>query len=292
MAHTPGPFSIEQPSKGFAGYIIHGAQTWDELATVLASATDAEDNARLFTAAPDLLAALHAITANTRAENPEAIAAFDLAERAIAKATGTPAGWTHAETSAPDDPTQCQHTRQLCDLEAGTTTCDDCGALMPPKAYESERDSMGAKQQDLRPAIEAVRQGLGKICNVLGNASAPKTPEQLKLIGAAIMAAWEPLQEPLMMAAAADHQPTAAAQAVESFIATEQQDLPLPDLLAAILRRAERAKSYGRIMMTSKDSCIDDVVRLATRALLLANDQAEQERASLVPFKEAMEQRK
>jgi hypothetical protein len=67
--------------------------------------------------------------------------------------------------------------------------------------------------------------------------------------------------------------PTPAAQAVEQHIADAQQDLPLPELLAAILRRAERAKSYGRIMLGTKDGCIDDVIRLAMRALLLANDQ-------------------
>ena len=61
--------------------------------------------------------------------------------------------------------------------------------------------------------------------------------------------------------------------AVERHIAEAQQDLPLPDVLAAILRRAERARSYGKIMTTSKDSCLDDVIRLATRALLLSPDQ-------------------
>jgi hypothetical protein len=159
---------------------------------------------------------LHAITANTRAENPEAIAAFDLAERAIAKATGTPNGWTHAETSAPDDPTQ-QDTSNVRLLTV---------ALLNAIALSAGYDAFSIvdKARKLSAALDA------------------------------------------------DHQPTPAAQAVESFIATEQQDLQLPDILAAILRRAERAKSYGRIMMTSKDSCIDDVVRLATRALLLAND--------------------
>jgi hypothetical protein len=115
-----------------------------------------------------------------------------------------PAGWTHAETSAPDDPTQaCARFDHRYRRVNGCWQCEFCGDPM----------------------------------------------------------------------ANAEQQPTPAAKAVDLFVATEQQDLPLPDLLAAILRRAERAKSYGRIMMTSKDSCIDDVVRLATRALLLANDQ-------------------
>lgn len=66
---------------------------------------------------------------------------------------------------------------------------------------------------------------------------------------------------------------TPAARAVEQHIADAQKDLPLPELLAAILRRAERGRSYGKLMITSKDICLDDVIRLATAALLLANDQ-------------------
>lgn len=41
----------------------------------------------------------------------------------------------------------------------------------------------------------------------------------------------------------------------------------LPDLLAAILRRAERGRSYGKIMVSSKDACLDDVIRLARAAI-------------------------
>lgn len=37
--------------------------------------------------------------------------------------------------------------------------------------------------------------------------------------------------------------------------------------LQAILRRAERGRSYGRLMMSSKDLCLDDVIRLAREGL-------------------------
>lgn len=44
-------------------------------------------------------------------------------------------------------------------------------------------------------------------------------------------------------------------------------DASLQDLLAGILRRAERGKSYGKLMWTSKDVCLDDVIRLARAAI-------------------------
>jgi hypothetical protein len=68
---------------------------------------------------------------------------------------------------------------------------------------------------------------------------------------------------------------TPAMAAIEQHIADAQRDLPLPELLAAILRRAERGRSYGKLMITSKDICLDDVIRLATAALLKANDRHE-----------------
>lgn len=213
MAHTKGPFELRHlglVERDGIGKRVIG--TVDRLAIIArddVASWQQIDNARLFHAAPDLLDALHAMTANTKAETPEAIAAFDLAERAIAKAEPGPRGWTHAETSAPDDPTQL----------ALLAAQDELSRIA-----DSDPESVdGEVMATITAAIEGRRQN--------------------------------------------------AAQAVERHIADAQQDMPLPDLLAAILRRAERARSYGRLMLSTKDSCIDDVIRLATRALLQVNDQ-------------------
>jgi hypothetical protein len=43
--------------------------------------------------------------------------------------------------------------------------------------------------------------------------------------------------------------------------------MTLQERLEAILRRAERGRSYGKLMWTSKDICLDDVISHARAAL-------------------------
>ena len=51
--HTPAPLSIEGPTKGFPGYIIHGGPTWAEVATLAHNGeTNAEADANLMALAP------------------------------------------------------------------------------------------------------------------------------------------------------------------------------------------------------------------------------------------------
>lgn len=42
---------------------------------------------------------------------------------------------------------------------------------------------------------------------------------------------------------------------------------PLAYLIERAIARAERARSYGKLMVSSKDTCIDDVLRLLRAAL-------------------------
>jgi len=59
---TPGPWTLEEPSKGFDGYIIHGGPTWAELATVRANGeTDHVADAHLIAEAPAMVEALRRI---------------------------------------------------------------------------------------------------------------------------------------------------------------------------------------------------------------------------------------
>lgn len=111
------------------------------------------------------------------------------------------------------------------------------------------------------------------------------TPEALQTIKDNIRAAIAQATAPAGWTHAETHAPDDPTQADnEAADVVWHTALPLPELLAAILRRAERAKSYGKVMLSSKDLCIDDVIRLTTRALLLANDAAAKERESLEPF--------
>ena len=71
-AHTPGPWSVERPSKGFDGYIIHGGPTGAELATLVPNGeTDPAADARLIAAAPtmkiELLGGIDAVNRLTEA---------------------------------------------------------------------------------------------------------------------------------------------------------------------------------------------------------------------------------
>ena len=111
-------------------------------------------------------------------------------------------------------------------------------------------------------AISLARNAAAKATGTPAETSAPDDPTQHN----AVTADSKPALCPHC------YQPTPAAQAIERHIADAQQDMPLPDLLAAILRRAERARSYGRLMLSTKDNCLDDVIRLAERALLQVND--------------------
>lgn len=93
--HTPGPWTIEAPSKGSIVPIIHGAD-YSEVASVFAD--EGEDqrnaNARLIAAAPELLAFAERVTATKvlAADNDALLKGWmDMiaaARAAIAKARG------------------------------------------------------------------------------------------------------------------------------------------------------------------------------------------------------------
>lgn len=55
--HTPGPWYIEEPSKGTPCHIVYGGPTNAEVASVFSGEADQKSNARLIAAAPELLAA-------------------------------------------------------------------------------------------------------------------------------------------------------------------------------------------------------------------------------------------
>lgn len=84
--HTPGPWHVEQGTDGVG--------VWDEMARTLIAAVDqpnAESNARLIAAAPEMLAALKACFANgdpADGFDPENALTERLIRAAIAKAEG------------------------------------------------------------------------------------------------------------------------------------------------------------------------------------------------------------
>jgi hypothetical protein len=84
-AHTPGPWTIRRASQG-KPYQIEGATRditrWGGLSAPMSH--EAEANARLIAAAPDLLEALQYVLS---AHGEQLHCAFDMAERAIKKAT-------------------------------------------------------------------------------------------------------------------------------------------------------------------------------------------------------------
>ncbi len=192
-------------------------ESWDATVAELWPADDDEDIrcGRLIAAAPDLLAACQQITA-AHDNGWRILDAISLARNAAAKATGTP-----AETSAPDDPTQS-------DLRTAHATL--------VKDAIDANEHMTKQQGTIAALLEALRA-------MTANTRA-ETPEAIAAFDLAERA----------ISRATNGTMSEPAQAIERHIAEAQQDMPLPDLLAAM------------------DNCLDDVIRLAERALLQVND--------------------
>lgn len=97
--HTPGPWAVEDPMFGELTIVETGKQTyeWRFIASIDISPNDpdhsipifeAKANARLISAAPDLLAALKELVGQ-RDAHFHTLSAWDAARAAIAKAEGS-----------------------------------------------------------------------------------------------------------------------------------------------------------------------------------------------------------